>query len=438
MLMVRIFGERAVHIHSSLDQYTRRIGMLSRNAKLYLVATILQGLGSGIWGVIFYLYLNLGEVGFNLDFIGNMFTASALATGFVALPAGLICERIGPKKALLIGLMASFINPVQILVLHPTSLLAASLVSGLVGTVSWVAMAPFMAENSTPEERTYLFSLDWTLMIIMGVIGSILGGVMPDLFNGFLNLHTGTDGSAIGYRISLTISTALTLLAILPISLMKERQRMQKHRMVDLLSLRNIRSPRTIVKFMVPTAIIGFGAGFIVPLFNVFFKKRFLATPEQIGIMSSLSNVTLGVGILAAPALSRKLGKAKSVALCEYLSMPFIMLTTLSPNLTMATGAYVARTALMNMAGPIGSTLQMELVTETERATTNGLMVMADNIPRAVTASVSGVMMTGADFTTPFLFTTVTYFLASSIYYIFFRNAEANRAKENVNSKKVS
>jgi predicted MFS family arabinose efflux permease len=208
--------------------------------------------------------------------------------------------------------------------------------------------------------------------------------------------------------------------------------------MVDLLSLRNIRSPRTIVKFMVPTAIIGFGAGFIVPLFNVFFKKRFLATPEQIGIMSSLSNVTLGVGILAAPALSRKLGKAKSVALCEYLSMPFIMLTTLSPNLTMATGAYVARTALMNMAGPIGSTLQMELVTETERATTNGLMVMADNIPRAVTASISGVMMTGADFTTPFLFTTVTYFIASSIYYIFFRNAEANRAKENVNSKKVS
>lgn len=100
------------------------------------------------------------------------------------------------------------------------------------------------------------------------------------------------------------------------------------------------------------------------------------------------------------------------------------MLMTLAPNLALASAAYVARGALMNMAGPISSTLQMELVTEKERATTNGLMIMADNIPRATTASISGKMMTGSDFYTPFLFTTVTYFIASSLYYIFFRKAE--------------
>jgi hypothetical protein len=68
--------------------------MLSRNAKFYLVATMLQGLSFGIWGVIFNLYLNLPEVGFKLDFVGNMFSAGAIATGLVALPAGLLCERI--------------------------------------------------------------------------------------------------------------------------------------------------------------------------------------------------------------------------------------------------------------------------------------------------------------------------------------------------------
>lgn len=403
--------------------------MLSRNARLYLVATTLQGLGFGIWGVLFYLYLNLPEVGFEMNFISNVFTAGAIATGLVALPAGLLCERIGPKRALLIGLSANLINVVQILVLQPPALLVASLASGLIGTVSWVASAPFMVENSKPEERTYLFSIDWTLMIIMGVIGSYMGGVLPDIFNNYLGLPVGIDGSAAGYRIALAISLALILAAAFPIFLVKEKQKAQRQRVMDLLSLRNIRSPRTIVKFMIPTAIIGFGAGFIVPLFNVFFKKRFLATPDQIGLMSALSNITLGVGTLAAPALSRRLSKAKSVALCEYLSMPFIMLTTLSPNLTMAATAYVARNSLMNMAGPIGTTLQMELVTENERATTNGLMVMSDNVPRAVTASISGAMMTGNDFVTPFLFTTVTYFVASSIYFYFFRNAEAQAAK---------
>jgi len=122
--------------------------MLSRNAKLYLVATVLQGLSFGIWGVIFNLYLNLPEVGFKLDFIGNVFSAGAIATGLVALPAGLLCERIGPKKALLVGLTANFISLIQIVALQPTILLLASLVSGLIGTVGWVASAPFMMENS--------------------------------------------------------------------------------------------------------------------------------------------------------------------------------------------------------------------------------------------------------------------------------------------------
>jgi predicted MFS family arabinose efflux permease len=211
--------------------------------------------------------------------------------------------------------------------------------------------------------------------------------------------------------------------------MIRENKRPKKQRMLDLLSLRNVKSSRTIIKFMIPAAIIGFGAGFVVPLFNVFFKKRFLATAEQVGLMSALSNVTLGIGTLVAPALSKRLGKVKSVALCEYLSMPFIMFTTLSPSLSLAAASYITRTALMNMAGPIGTTLQMELVTETERATTNGLMIMADNIPRAVTASVSGTMMTGSDFLTPFLFTTVTYFIASSLYFTFFRKAEAQAAK---------
>jgi MFS family permease len=415
---------------SGLRHYVQGFSMLSRNAKLYLMAIVLQGLGSGIWAVIFYYYLNLRSVNFQMDFIGNISTASIIATGLVALPAGLLCERIGSKRTILIGIMASLINPAQIWILQPTVLLIASFASGLIGTLSWVASAPFMAENSSPKERTHLFSFSWTLMIVMGVVGSYIGGVMPDLFNTTLGLPTGADGSATGYRVSLAISVVLSLSAVFPILFVRESKKLQKRKMVDLLSLRNVKSSRTIIKFMIPTAIIGFGAGFIVPLFNVFFKNRFFATQAEIGIMSSLSNVTLGIGTLVAPALSRRLTKAKSVALCEYLSMPFIMLTTLSPSLTWAATAYIARNALMNMAGPIGTALQMELVTPTERATTNGLMVMADNIPRGITVSISGIMMTGSDFFTPFLFTTVTYFIASSLYFMFFRKAEAKMATD--------
>jgi len=102
-------------------------------------------------------------------------------------------------------------------------------------------------------------------------------------------------------------------------------------------------------------------------------------------------------------------------------------LMTLSPVLPLAGFAFITRNALMNMAGPVSGTFQMEMVTETERATTNGLLVTADNIPRAITASLSGGMMASGDYFTPFLATTCSYLFASSLFYLFFRNAESQK-----------
>jgi MFS family permease len=171
------------------------------------------------------------------------------------------------------------------------------------------------------------------------------------------------------------------------------------------------------------------GAGFIIPLFNVFFKLRYSATSETVGTIFALGNVTVGIASLGIPVLSERLGKLRSIVACQFLSMPFIMLVTISPNLALSTGAYLARGTLMQMAIPLENAFQMEMVTENERATTSGLMTMADNIPRAVSSSISGGMMSGSDFYTPFLFTTLTYFASSSLLYVFFRKAERFEAK---------
>jgi MFS family permease len=176
-------------------------------------------------------------------------------------------------------------------------------------------------------------------------------------------------------------------------------------------------------------AVIGLGAGFIIPLFNVFFKLRYFATSEMVGTIFALGNVTVGVASLAAPLLSERLGKLRAIVACQFLSMPFIMLVTISPNLALSTGAYLARGTLMQMAIPLENAFQMEMVTESERATTSGLMIMADNVPRAVSSSISGAMMTVNDFYTPFLFTTLTYFASSSLLYVFFRKAERFEAE---------
>jgi len=417
-------GEKCLQPVAGISRYLQRIRSFNRNAKLYLVATVFQGLGSGIWAVLFYLYLNLHAVGFHMNFIGNMFTVGAIATGLVALPAGLLCERIGPKKAILIGLGSNLISIAEIVVLQPAGLLFASVTSNLVATLGSVSSAKFMAENCNPEERTYLFSVQSTLSTIMAVVGSLVGGFMPDLFNAAMKLSIGTNGSAVGYRLSLAIGIALSFSVVIPVLFIKENRKCEQQEKTNHPNSRRIRSSRTMLKFMIPTALIGLGAGFVVPLVNPFFANRYGATPEQVGVISSLGNITLGVAILATPALSKRLTKAKFVAVCQYLSMPFIMLTSLSPNLTWAGGSYIVRTSLMNVSGPIGTTLQMDLVAPSERATISGLLTMSDSIPRSIAASASGALMTGGDYFTPFLYMTITYFVATSLYLSFFKNAE--------------
>jgi predicted MFS family arabinose efflux permease len=262
-------------------------------------------------------------------------------------------------------------------------------------------------------------------MIVMGILGNLAGGFMPSIFNSYLGSASGTV-SAFGYRLALLISMVLALVAAIPLLLMKQAKRKERT-MSEILNFKNIKSSKIMLKLALPVGLIGFGAGFIVPLLNLFFAGKFAATTEEIGILNALSNVTLVVGTLSAPVMSRKLGKVKAIALCEFLSMPFIMLMTLSPVLPLAGFAFITRNALMNMAGPVSGTFQMEMVTETERATTNGLLVTADNIPRAITASVSGGMMASGDYFTPFLATTCSYLFASSLFYLFFRNAESQK-----------
>lgn len=409
--------------YSPLKRYIHKIRLFSLNAKLLLISTTLSGISFGIWSTIFNLYLKRG-LGFETDFISQVFSMGTFATGFVAIPAGLLCEGIGRKKSLLLGtLVSNLFSLAQISTSNPTLLLGASLVSGLLGTISWVAHSPFMMENSQQEERTYLFSVSWALMTMFGFIGNMLGGFLPDSFAGLIN---GTEAKVLGYRLTLFLSVACGLMSLLPLSLIKERKTTNLIGRQSF-SLKGIQSYSLIFKFVLTAGLIGFGAGYIVPLFNIFFASKFLATDEQVGIIYAFGQIALAVGTLLAPMISDKLGKVRAVALCQFVSIPFISTIAMSSTLELASFSYLMRGALMNMAGPITSTFAMEIVKPTERATTSGFQIMADSIPRGVGVILGGRMMSLGDYTSPFFFTSAFYLTSCTLYFAFFRKTERSR-----------
>lgn len=386
---------------------------------------MLHGLGWGIWGVIFNLYLL--SLGFKEDFIGYMFFWNGLVYGLAAFPAGIICDRIGRRVSFLTGATASvLVNFVQALTADPFILLSSSFLGGLIGPLSWVAEAPFLMENSEPEERTHLFSVSSAIFLISSMMGSLLGGIVPQVFGSLLG--AGKD-SVLVFKTTLVFSITFSLIAVIPYCMIKERQRhVSTNTQTGGLSLKNIRSKSNIFMLSLTAGLIGLGAGFIVPFFNVFFARKLKATPEEIGVIFACGEVTTAVGSLLAPIAAKRLGKVKAVAFTELSSIPFIYAIAVSPNLGFAAFSYLSRVALMNMAGPIRNNFTMEAVMESERGTTSGLTIMADGIPRAVSSGLAGQIMSQGNYFLPYVFTTILYFFASTMFLLFFRKREKKPA----------
>jgi len=409
---------------SSVQDYFSKIRRFSRNARLLLSASVLHGLAFGIWGVIFNLYL-LG-LGFQEDFIGFLLLLGGITYGLAAFAAGIVCDRIGRRTSFLVGATtAAIFNFIQVFTSDPVVLLSSSFLGGLLGPLSWVAEAPFMMENSEPEERTHLFSVSFTIFLVFSMIGNLLGGNLPRVLGGLLGV---SSESALAFRATLVFSIGFLLVALLPYYMIKERREQRsKERAVSGFSLKNIRSRLVIGKLVLTAGLIGLGAGFIVPLFNVFFVRKLASTPEQVGLIFALGDVTVAVGTLLAPVVSSKLGKVRAVAFTELISIPFILGIAFSPNLGFAAISYLARGSLMNMAGPLRNNFSMEVVLEGERATTSGLTIMADGIPRAISGGLAGQIMKEGNYVLPYFATSVIYFAASSLFLTFFRRTEKKR-----------
>lgn len=403
---------------SPIRGYFNKIRRFSRNARLLLSASALNGLAFGIWGVIFNLHLL--RLGFQEDFIGFLFLVSGITFGLAALPAGIICDKIGRKTSFLTGAtFTALFNSIQVFTSDSTVLLFSSFLGGLLGPVSWVAQSPFIMENSEPEERTHLFSVSFTVFLIFSMIGNLLGGNLPRMLGSILGV---ASDSVLAFRATLVFSIVFLSSALLPYYMIRERRK-QRSKEVTLsgFSLKNVRNRRVIGKLTLTAGLVGLGAGFIVPLFNVFFTRKLVATPEQVGLIFALGDITVAIGTLLAPVVSSRLGKVRAVAFSQLISIPFIFGIALSPNLGLAAISYLARGSLMNMAGPIRNNFAMEVVLEGERATTSGLAIMADNIPRAISAGLAGQLMKMGNYDLPYFVTSILYFVASALFLTFFR-----------------
>ena len=395
-----------------LADYVVNLKRISVPARWYLLGTTLVGMAWATFQLLFNLYMK--ERGFAEGVIGQVLSFQSFGMVIMAIPAALLVPRRSARLMLVIagaGLSVGFCS--QTLAESLPLLFGVSLLTGAMLAVPRVVGAPFVMAHSTPSERTHVFSLAFASMLGAGLITHFAAGSIHRLLTGM------TGSPIVAYRYVLLGGCGFALLSSLAFSRVPSgivTERAQRTRLREFWNVKG----RLLFRLTFPSFLVGMGAGLIIPFLNLYFRDRFDLSTQTIGIYYGLVQLSMILGVLLGPELARRFGMIRTVVLTEWASLPFMLILAFTTNLTLATGAFFLRGALMNLGVPIGNNYMMERVGHTDRALVNSWSMIAWSLSWAVTATIGGAMIEHTGYELPLLVACGLYVASSVLYYVYF------------------
>ncbi|MBI4201701.1 MAG: MFS transporter [Chloroflexi bacterium] len=403
------------------ESYLAAVRQFSPNAKLFLAYSILAELGTGIWSVMFNLYLL--RAGFDITFVGTFWFINMLCHGAAALPAGVIADRFGRRRSFFIATGLAVVAQGSLLFTQaPIAILALAGIAGFGEAFHGVTGAPFMMENSEPRERVHLFSLNSAFLQFSRFAGSFAGGYLPLFWAVVIGLPDVDPQAA---RWALVTGLPLVLVALVPLAFMREKPVELAHTFKELLNFPKMASFRSVMQLTLLSVMTGTAFGLTVRFFNIFFQDAHGATDGQIGATLALASIAGAIAVFISPLLAQRWGKVRSILFTQAASVPLLMVMALVPSYSVVTAIFLVRGAVYSMAQPLRNQLTMELVTAKERGTTAGFTHASFDLGGSFGAGMAGLLIAGGGFATAFTAAAVLILIPAFLYFTFFEKREA-------------
>ncbi|WP_261302030.1 MFS transporter [Paenibacillus andongensis] len=394
----------------------------SRNILLFFWFNFVWNLGLGMFGLVYNLYVR--SLGYDQTTVGSMVGMASLAAAIILIPAGLMNDRFGPKRVITFGLIFTIVAlTARSLIEVKEGMLVSSFLGGMALAVVSATILPFMANNSTPQQRVHLFSFNMALVMLANVVGIALGGVLSDLFQFMIGLD-----EIRSLRFTLLIGVGIAALGFIPIAFFEKSEQEIQPRSESLKwkQVWSVHKPslQVIGIFCLLGLLSSMGGGMIVPYLNVYFEDRFDASKSAIGIVVALGQAATAIAFLIGPMIVKRFGEVKSVVYLQLCSIPFLLLTAFSANFYLSSGGYLFRQALMNAANPFYNSIKMSYVNRSLRglASSSGEAVFHLGWFLASPISTGLVFRYGSyyGYAYAFCITAVVYTVISYLFYFFF------------------
>ncbi len=372
--------------------YAREYTRFNRNARLYLLSFFFSGFSFA--GFLLYFNFYLISLHYDETTIGLLNAIPALGGVLFSIPIGYLGDRMRLKPLLIAGTLLDCMGFVAFSLFDNLGLLTLALTLSSFGVVmNWTLAAPFMAENSRPEERTQLFSLQFALSTLTNFFGSIIGGFLPGIYAGWMGV---APHSLEALRATLLTAGVSLMLSLIPLMLLTEQPRLRPVVVAPLGSVPKpkrrflLRDPGLAFKLVIPEVLLGLGAGMTIPFLNIFVNTKFQVDYEALGLLFGFAELGTTLAIFIQPLLARRFGKVRSVVIFQGLSLPFLVLLGFGPFFWMAAIALYIRGALMQASNPVYQVFVQEQVAQDERATASAILSVSNNLSRGLGSMFSG------------------------------------------------
>jgi MFS family permease len=371
----------------------RRVNGFSRNAKLFLLNTVLFGLGISLLVLLYNLYIL--SLGFHEDMIGLVTAVASVVAVAAAIPMGLVANRLGYKWGQVAGIVGSALSiALALLIPTGTALIVTEFIWGVAFTLAIIIGAPFIAENSSEEERPYLFSIQFAVVMLTAFIGSLGGGQLPRAFANWL--HVAPESPA-AYQGALAIGVLLMLASAVPLLFLETPRAQGAHAHIARPRL-TVHDRGRVARLLLPSLVGAVGGGMFIPFTNVFWRVLFNLGDDHIGqVFAASALLVAGLGMLA-PALTRRWGLVRVMVVTQLLSVAGLITFGFSPWLVLALAGYLGRDVLINLSRPLGGQFLMERCAVEERAAVSALSTMVFNLSWGVGSWVSGMWQAQGQF----------------------------------------
>lgn len=379
----------------------------------------LRSIAQGVLGVDFTLYLHARH--WSAAEIGLLLMAGGLASAALSLLIGVVSDRFGRKRFLLVYEGGIAIGTALILLFPATWVLAVCSALFGFGRGANGAAGPFapaeqawLAQTLEGGQRPRVFSFNAAVQFWGMGIGSLLAAWLPHLLPG----AAGATAYAPMFGLTLLVAV-LNFIQIRTIAEARpdadgatdaarekrengtDGEEAQAAGLREETAIRK-RENKALALLTVVNMVNSLGIGLVAPLMPYWFSLRFGVGPEAIGPVYSFSFILTGISSLVIGRIAESQGLVRSIVLPRLLGVVLLIAMPFVPNFAIAATLYVVRSILNRGSVGARQAFSVGLVRDKRRGLASSLNNVSWTIPSSLGPAIGGSLIALGSLVWPF------------------------------------